>query len=305
MAVISSQPNSYQNTLFAKSKHSSLGFVLAILISLTFIFADAQMHRLSILRFGVSLLVTPLQFVVDYPVNFAGWISSLMTDKTKLIKENINLHYQQTVLEAQLQKLLVLRDENVQLKALLSNPSSAKMTAMAAQILSVDTTNSRQILILNKGKRDGIFAGLPVLDAKGVMGQIIDVGLMTSTVLLISDAKSSVPIKNDRTGERAILVGMNKMDQLSLINLPSTSLITKGDLLVTSGLGRRYPEGFPVGRVEEVKRVPGDDFMKVTVSPIALLNRNRLVLVVWPEEEQEELTQQIDERWAIMDRDYL
>ena len=150
MAVISSQPNSYQNTLFAKSKHSSLGFVLAILISLTFIFADAQLHRLSFLRFGVSLLVTPLQFVVDYPVNFAGWISTLMTDKTKLIKENINLHYQQTVLEAQLQKLLILRDENVQLKALLSNPSSAKMTAMAAQILSVDTTNSRQILILNK-----------------------------------------------------------------------------------------------------------------------------------------------------------
>ena len=95
------------------------------------------------------------------------------------------------------------------------------------------------------------------------------------------------------------------MNELSLINLPNTSEIMKGDLLVTSGLGRRYPEGFPVGQVEDVKRVPGDDFMKVTVSPIALLNRNRLVLVVWPEEEHDELTQQIDERMAIMDRDYL
>ena len=276
-----------------------------MMISLTFIFTDAQLHRLSYLRFGVSLLVTPLQYVVDYPMNFFGWITTFMTDKRKLIDENTKLHYQQTVLEAQLQKLLVLRDENVQLKALLSNPFSAKMTAMAAQILSVDTTKSRQILVLNKGKRDGIFVGLPVLDAKGVMGQIIDVGLMTSTVLLISDAKSSVPIKNNRTGERAILVGINKMNELSLINLPNTSEIMKGDLLVTSGLGRRYPEGFPVGQVEDVKRVPGDDFMKVTVSPIALLNRNRLVLVVWPEEEHDELTQQIDERMAIMDRDYL
>ncbi len=305
MAVISSQQNSYQNSLFAKNKHSSLGFVLAIMISLTLIFTDAQLNRLSYFRFGVSLLVTPLQYVVDYPMNFFGWITTFITDKRKLIDENTKLHYQQTVLEAQLQKLLVLRDENVQLKALLSNPFSAKMTAMAAQILSVDTTKSRQILVLNKGKRDGIFVGLPVLDAKGVMGQIIDVGLMTSTVLLISDAKSSVPIKNNRTGERAILVGINKMNELSLINLPNTSEIMKGDLLVTSGLGRRYPEGFPVGQVDDVKRVPGDDFMKVTVSPIALLNRNRLVLVVWPEEEHDELTQQIDERMTIMDRDYL
>jgi rod shape-determining protein MreC len=305
VAVISSQQNSYQNSLFAKNKHSSLGFVLAIMISLTLIFTDAQLNRLSYFRFGVSLLVTPLQYVVDYPMNFFGWITTFITDKRKLIDENTKLHYQQTVLEAQLQKLLVLRDENVQLKALLSNPFSAKMTAMAAQILSVDTTKSRQILVLNKGKRDGIFVGLPVLDAKGVMGQIIDVGLMTSTVLLISDAKSSVPIKNNRTGERAILVGINKMNELSLINLPNTSEIMKGDLLVTSGLGRRYPEGFPVGQVDDVKRVPGDDFMKVTVSPIALLNRNRLVLVVWPEEEHDELTQQIDERMTIMDRDYL
>ena len=124
---------------------------------------------------------------------------------------------------------------------------------------------------------------------------------MTSTVLLISDSKSAVPIRDDRTGERAILIGTNSMSQLSLINLPRTSTITKGDLLVTSGLGRRYPEGYPVGRVEEVINNAGEDFIKVTVSPVALLNRNRLVLVVWPEEEHEALTEEITERMSVMD----
>ena len=275
--------------------------MFALAISFTFMIADYNYRYLDNVRSGFSLLVSPLQYMVDYPVRVMGWAGSLISTKKTLIDENMRLQYQQTMLEAQLQKLLVISNENSQLKALLSASSSANMSAMAAQILAVDTTSSRQLLVLNKGKRDGVLTGLPVLDAKGVMGQIIDVGLMTSTVLLISDSKSAVPVRNDRTGERAILVGTNNMSQLSLINLPRTSTILKGDLLVTSGLGRRYPEGYPVGRVDEVINSPGEDFIKVSVSPMALLNRNRLVLVVWPEEEHEALTEEITERMSVMD----
>ncbi len=263
--------------------------------------ADYHYQYLDSVRSGFSLLVSPLQYIVDYPVRMVGWTYSLISSKKSLIKENMQLRYQQIMLEAQLQKLLVISRENSQLKELLSVSATTEMRAMAAQILAVDTTISRQLLVLNKGKRDGVFAGQPVLDAKGVMGQIIDVGLMTSTVLLVSDSKSAVPVRNERTGERAILVGTNSMSELSLINLPRTSSIAKGDLLVTSGLGRRYPEGYPVGRVEEIKNIPGDDFIKVSVSPIALLNSNRLVLVVWPEKEHAALTEQINERISVMD----
>ena len=117
----------------------------------------------------------------------------------------MRLRYQQTMLEAELQKLIVIQKENSQLKELLLTSSKTDMSAMAAQILAVDTSNARQVVVLNKGKRDGVYVGQPVLDAKGVMGQIVDVGPMTSTVLLISDSKSAVPISNNRTGERAIL----------------------------------------------------------------------------------------------------
>ena len=296
MAVISSQQNNVHNRLFRKGGHSSIGFVLALVFSIFLMFADYHYKYLDIVRSGFSLIVSPLQYAVDYPVRVVGWIQSLVSAKKTLIDENMRLRYQQTMLEAELQKLLVIQNENSRLKELLLTSSKADMRAMAAQILAVDTSNARQIVVLNKGTRDGVYTGQPVLDAKGVMGQVIDVGPMTSTVLLISDSKSAVPVRNNRTGERAILVGTNRIEQLSLINLPKTSSIHPGDVLVTSGLGRRYPEGYPVGRILEVNSIPGEDFVKVIVSPVALLNRNRLVLLIWPDTEQEQLTAQINER---------
>jgi rod shape-determining protein MreC len=284
------------NRLFDRGKYRSLGFVLTSMLSIALMFSDYHYKYLDSVRSGFSFVVSPLQFAVDYPVRIIGWMQALVGSKTTLINENMQLRYQQTMLEAELQRLMAIKQENSQLKELLLTSSKAQMKAMAAQILAVDTTVARQLVILNKGKRHGVYVGQPVLDAKGVMGQIIDVGYMTSTVLLISDSKSAVPVRNNRTGERAILVGLNSLGQLSLINLPRTSEIAKDDLLVTSGLGRLYPEGYPVGRVVNVKSIPGEAFIKVDVSPVALLNRNRLVLLIWPGKEQAELTAQINER---------
>ena len=270
--------------------------MLALIFSTFLMFSDYHYRYLDSVRSGFSLIVSPLQYAVDYPVRVVGWVQSLVSAKKALINENMRLRYQEAMLAAELQKLLVIQKENSQLKELLLTSSQADMKAMAAQILAVDTSNSRQIVVLNKGKRDGVFVGQPILDAKGVMGQIVDVGPLTSTVLLISDSKSAVPVRNNRTGERAILVGTNDIEQLLLINLPKTSSIHPGDVLVTSGLDRLYPEGYPVGRVEQVNSIPGDDFVKVKVSPVALLNRNRLVLLIWPAAGQAQLTAQINER---------
>lgn len=262
--------------------------------------ADCRHHSLTKIRSGISLVISPIQFAMDYPTRLIQELHTLFQTKQALIDDNMQLRYQQTLLEAELQKFIILRRENSELKALLSASHSSNTKTMAAQILAVDTGSSRQLVVLNKGTRDGVFIGQPVLDAKGIMGQIIDVGSMTSTVLLISDAKCAVPIRDDRTGERAILVGTNNMSRLMLINLPKTSSVAPGDLLVTSGLGRRYPEGYPVGRIEEIKNTPGEDFIKVVVSPVALLNRSRLVLLIWPEEEHELLTDQIHARLSAM-----
>lgn len=300
--VTSFQPNNPHKRLFVKGKYRSARFIFALVFSFILLIADYHYHALNDARAIFTLAVSPIQYLVDYPVKMIGWVHSLVSTKKTLVDENIQLRYQQTLLEAKLQKLLVIRKENSQLKALLSASATANNRAMAAEILAVDTTPSRQLFVLNKGKQDQVYLGQPVLDAKGVIGQVIDIGMKTSTVLLISDSKSAVPVRNNRSGERAILVGTNNTNELSLINLPKSSSIAKGDLLVTSGLGRRYPEGYPVGQVSTIQTLPGDDFIKVSVTPVAQLNRSRLVLLIWPDKEDIELTKQIDERMTVADQ---
>lgn len=257
---------------------------------------DCHYQSLTALRNGVTFLVSPLQYAVDYPVRLLNWINAVISNRKSLVDENIRLKYQQTILESKMQTLMAIKKENSHLKQLLLTSSKTKTKTMAAQILAIDTGINRQFVILDKGKRDGVFVGQAVLDAKGVMGQVIDTGYLTSTVLLISDAKCAVPVRNNRSGEHAILVGTNDTNQLSLVNLPRTSTIEVGDLLVTSGLGRLYPEGYPVGHVKKITSIPGEEFIKVDVTPVALLNHTRLVLLVWPDNQEQKITLQIQER---------
>lgn len=299
--VIFSQQNSNKSRLFIEKKLSSFRFAIALLLAVGLLVSEHHNHNISkYVRSIFSIVATPLQFAVDYPLRIVGWAGSVLGSKQSLIVENMRLQYKQAILEANLQKLMAIQAENSELKSLLLASTPNDTQAMVGQILAVDTSNNRHIVVINKGSRDKVIVGQAVLDSKGVMGQVIDVGLMTSTVLLISDYKCAVPVRDERTGENAILVGNNDMSHLSLINLPKTASIAPGDLLVTSGLGRRYPEGYPVGRVINVIDDTDDDFVRVSVSPIANLNRSRLVLLIWPQEDHNELTEQIEERLKVL-----
>ena len=296
MAVIFSQPNNGHSRIFTNTERDSSHFVFALVLALALIMADSHYRCAEPLRRAFSWLASPLQYISDYPMHMIDSGRALILTKQQLINENDALHHEHLFLQKKLQRLQTIRHENTELKGLLALSDISGWRSIGARVLAIDSNTTRQLLILNKGKRDKIFLGQPVLDKNGVMGQVIDVGLMTSTVLLISDGMSAVPVRNNRTGETGILVGTNHENQLALIHLPKTSAIMTGDLLVTSGLGRRYPEGYPVGRVEHVLNTPGDDFIKVYVRPLALLNKARLVLLIWPSEHHAFLSSQVDER---------
>ncbi|MCC5791007.1 MAG: rod shape-determining protein MreC [Legionellaceae bacterium] len=270
--------------LFQADKPKSSAFMFVVFLCIALMVSDYHYRYLNHVRSSFMLVAAPLQYVVDYPLRVIGWLNALVSSRTSLVNENMHLRYQQTLLEANLQRLLLLQKENSQLRELLQTARKANFKSVAAHIMAVETNTARQLLIINQGISDAVFVGQPVLDAKGVVGQIIEVGPLSSVVLMISDAKSAVPVRNYRTGERAILVGTNDIESLSLINLPRSSSIKAGDLLVTSGLANRYPEGFPVGMVASVQDMPGESFIRVQVKPLALLNRDRLVLLVWPQE---------------------
>lgn len=243
----------------------------------------------------LNVLVYPLQYVVDIPTRFMNWSYLAWTSKQVLLDETRALYTEQLRLKIALQKLSSLQNENAELKALLDLSRSSEDKTMAAEILKLETAPTRHFLLINKGKHDGVEAGQLVIDTEGVTGQVIEVGLFSSKVLLISDSASAVPVRNQRTGETAILAGTNKPERLSLIYLPKTASVEPGDVLVTSGLGARYPAGYPVGVVERVDNPLGEAFIRIDVRPLTRYHRNRLVLIVWRSEKNIEEAEEAKE----------
>ncbi len=243
---------------------------------------DHQFNYFISFRSMLALVVSPMQYVVDRPVEFIRWAETSFTTQQNLLVENAQLRARQLLLYAKLQKVLALEQENEQLKALLRSSSNIHEKVTVAQLLAVDLAPYTQQIIIDKGERDGVYIGQPVLDAYGVMGQIIAVSPINSRILLITDTRSALPVQNSRNGNRAILSGFGFDGSLELINVPITTDFRKGDFLVTSGLGGNYPPGYPVGVISSVKLSQGERFANINVKPAAHVNQSRQVLLVWP-----------------------
>jgi rod shape-determining protein MreC len=254
-----------------------------VLLSIGFMTIDHREHHLDSVRGGLSVLVYPLQWLVDLPGSTSEWFRESLSTRRELQEENASLRTQQLLLNTQLQKLEALEAENRRLRALLdSSFQVGKRPMLIAGLLSVDMDPYRHQIELNKGTLDHLFEGQPLLDSQGVMGQLIHVGPFTSTAMLITDPSHAIPVQVNRNGLRTIALGTGAIDRLELPHIPDNADIRIGDLLVTSGLGGRFPPGYPVAEVIDVEQDPGRAFSHVTARPRALLDRSREVLVVWP-----------------------
>ena len=180
-----------------------------------------------------------------------------------------------------MQKLTLLEDENNQLRSLLgASPHVNSDHVLVAELLEINSDPFLHEMTLNKGNYQNIFQGQAVLDAQGVMGQVIQVGPLTSRVLLITDSRCAVPVQNLRTGERSITVGTGT-NYLHLIHIPETADIKIGDKFTCSGIGGNFPVGYPVGVVTSISKPKGEDFAKISLNPSANLSHHQ-VLLVWP-----------------------
>ena len=183
-------------------------------------------------------------------------------------------------MQRRLQKLATLTEQNVRLRELLNSAALVDDKVIISELIGLDPSPFTQRIIIDKGSRDGVFVGQPVLDASGLMGQVVEVMPYTARVLLITDSVHSVPVQVNRNGLRAIASGSGS-DYLELRHVPETSDIKEGDLLVSSGLGQRFPAGYPVARVKSVVHDAGQAFLQVQALPTAMLNRSRHLLLVF------------------------
>lgn len=284
--------------LFIRQGTVFIHLILWVVLSLALMIADGRLGYSQRLRRLGLLAVSPLQYVVDLPSKTYTWLSHSVSSQKALVDENTKLKYHQALLESKLQRMSELKTENQKLRQLLHYHELKKeYRLIVSELLAVKTSPYRQLLILDKGINQGVTEGLAVFDSDGVMGQIIEVGPFTSTLLLVTDTKSAIPVKNARTGDRGIVVGQH--EHMTLLHVPKTTSVEEGDTLLTSGLGQRFPEGYPVGKVVSVKRLENEAFQKVIVRPLALIDRSRLLLVVKPDELHKKLSQELSERYHV------
>lgn len=258
-------------------------------------------------RSNLSTLVWPIQVVVNKPIEIIHDISVSFISKQSLLDENAKLRAQELLLQSQLQKLYVLQKENDQLKQLLLSSPRVEGHVQAAQLLAVSLAPELQQVVLDKGQHDSVYVGQPVLDAYGVIGQVVDVAPLTSKILLITDQHSAIPVQDYRNGLRAVAVGTGDINKLQLINVTQTMDVRAGDLFVTSGLGLRYPVGYPVGVVSQIKHEPRERFAMIELTPSAHLEQTQQVLLASPdrarlsEEVKQELAKSLPDATTVED----
>jgi rod shape-determining protein MreC len=259
-------------------------FFLLSIACLSLMVLDHRQSHLMRIRDGLAVVVYPIRALVDLPFYAWRWAGRSLTERGKLLDENDRLRRDQLDLNVRLQRLAALEAENARLRAMMDASARVADRVLVAEILSVDLDPYRHRFAINKGLSDDVYVGQALLDANGVVGQIVRAEPLMAEAVLISDADHALPVTVNRSGLRTIAVGTGEPNRLSLPYLTNNADIQPGDLLVSSGLGGAFPAGYPVGTVVSVDRRPGQPFALVSAEPAAALARAQEVLLIWKDE---------------------
>ncbi len=275
----------------------ALGLRALALISLSILLMvlDHRYNHLDAARRAIGVAVYPMQIVVDAPARFWAWIRDTGTTRNELRLENSRLKVERLLTNARLQRFTALEAENARLRELLEARRQVRGEIRVAEIMAVDANPYRHNLVIAIGQQHGVYDGQAIVDANGVVGQVVEVGLMTAQAILISDPDHALPVEVNRNGLRTVAFGTGEFDRLVLPFLPNNADIRSGDLLVTSGLGGAFPSGYPVAIVTKVTRIPQEPFADVTATPAAALNQVREVMLIWSASPVVEATEGADD----------
>lgn len=273
---------STRRPLFPRGPGLGLKALVLVLLALGAILTDQRSETLKPVRDGLTWALQPVTWAAALPSALSRSADHLST-REALLRENQVLRENQLLLQARLQKNEALETENRQLRELLASSAKLEERVLITQIVSAAQDPYRQQVIIDKGARDGVYKGQALVDAQGVMGQVIRVNPASSIALLITDPNHSIPVEVNRTGLQTFALGRGDGQNLVLPYLPGNADVQVGDLLVSSALGGRFPAGYAVGRIQALEHEPGELFMEALAEPAARLNQGRQALLVWSE----------------------
>ncbi|MGB1263343.1 MAG: rod shape-determining protein MreC [Cognaticolwellia sp.] len=272
------------NPIFKHGPSPQHRLILVLFCSALLIFFDHKMNSFESARGYLQSMVSPLQYLATAPKQMMNWAAENIVTRRQLIDDNEQYKINELLFHQQSLQLDIIKHENERLRALLSSPLRGDAKKMVAEILAVDSDPYTHQVVINRGESDGVFEGQAVIDDEGIVGQILHVGTSSSRVLLITDVTHAVPVRILRNGVRLIANGVGAITRLSHNHVPHSTDIRVNDMLVTSGLGGKFPEGYPVAQVSSVVQDEGRAFSSVQSQPVAKIDRLRYVLLLWPEQ---------------------
>ncbi|MBA6364266.1 rod shape-determining protein MreC, partial [Colwellia sp. BRX8-8] len=232
------------NPIFKHGPSPQHRLLLVLFCSVSLIFFDHKMNSFENIRGYLQSLVSPLQYLATTPKQVMTWAAENIVTRRQLLSDNQQYKVEELRFHQQLLELEIIKKENTRLRLLLASPIRGEVKKMVAEIISVDSDPYSQQVVINRGSDDGVFEGQPVIDDEGIVGQVLHVGINSSRVILITDVTHAVPVRVSRNGVRLVASGTGQIDRLTHNFVQHSTDVRTGDLLVTSGLGDKYPEGY-------------------------------------------------------------
>ncbi len=262
--------------------------LVLVVLSITLMYFDHRENHLDTVHDAIDTAMYPLRLIVDAPSRLWSWMSEQTRSRDELKRENDELREENRQTRVRLMRMSALEAENDRLRAMLEARRQVRDDVRVAEIMSVDANPFRHTVVLDVGSTEGVYDSQAVMDANGVVGQIIQVSPLSSEAILISDPGHALPVEVNRSGLRTIAYGTGDFGRLDLPGLTNNADIQEGDLLVTSGLGGAFPPGYPVAVVDTIIRIPQEPFADISATPTAALDRIREIMLVWSRPRAEE-----------------
>lgn len=266
--------------LFAGTAAGTLRLIFYLAMAMVLMVLDHRNGWLWLLRYKTAIVVEPVYRLASLPADGLHNLSVAFADRRLLTEQNQRLREDLLLANAKLNRMAAVAEQNQRLKELLDTQHSLELHVQMARVIGVDLGAYRYQMMINLGARDGVKAGQPVIDAHGVMGQVVDVLPNSATVMLVTDPDHALPVVIERTGLRTVAYGSRNGEQLTLPTIPMAADVRVGDKLLTSGLGGRFPQGFPVGEIRNVGPAPTGMFLEAHAVPSADLDRSDEVLLL-------------------------
>ncbi|WP_164141326.1 rod shape-determining protein MreC [Serratia marcescens] len=267
--------------IFSRGPSLQLRLFLAVIAAIGLIVADSRLGTFVKIRNYMDTAVSPFYFLANGPRKVLDSVSETLATRQQLELENRALRQELLLKNSDILLLGQFKQENARLRELLGSPLRQDEHKMVTQVISTGSDPYSDQVVIDKGSDNGVYEGQPVISDKGVVGQVVAVAKVTSRVLLICDASHALPIQVLRNDIRVIAAGSGCADDLQLEHLPNNTDIRVGDVLVTSGLGGRFPEGYPVAVVSSVKVDNQRAYTVIQARPTAGLQRLRYLLLLW------------------------